>query len=584
MAEKLIKRGDTWYYRYTDADGVRRMRKGCPDKQATAAMLRTAETEVAQLRSGVIDPRDLAYRDHEVRLIREHLEDYLRSVIAKGDSPKYVREVGYRSGLVLDEAKIKHISGLSLSRVQEAIRVIREREGLNQGTANNYIRSIKGFSRWLWRDGRAREHYLAHLAIANPEVDRRRVRRALPPEESARFIRDAEDGPKVRGMTGPDRAALYLTAIGTGLRVLKELRPLTPESFDLDGDPPTVTAKAAYTKNKKEAVQPIPAWLVERLRPWLAHEAPGKPVFKGMTDHVAKMLRHDLEAVGIPYETSEGVVDFHALRTAYITYLVASGASVKTCQTLARHSSPTLTIGIYAKASLHDVKGAVEDLPNLTHPAPDREPATLAATGTDSTHAYTLAPSCIHPGGSQVRFGAAQCVMTGSDEQGAMEGESLENKAPDGSVRLSAARGVEGNAARGVEGDSPLPEGPRRTRRPPCRCGGRRRGEAPRRSRDWPGPARRGRHPAIAPSRRRPPRGIGAPGSRRSPARRVPRAGVRPVRPPGNRGAPRARGGRRNCPARPSPRRKDPGRNRGDDRRWRRSATGSGGPTGSASG
>jgi integrase len=452
MAEQLIQRGKDWYYRYTDAGGVRRMRKGCTDKRATEEMLPAAKTEAARLRSGVIDLRDLAYRDHEARPIQEHLADYLRSLIAKGDSPGYAQNVGSRARRILDEAKIQRVSGLSLSRVQEAIQAIRERDRRNQGTANNYVRSIKGFRRWLKKDGRAREHHLEFLATSNPEVDRRRVRRALTPEEATRVIRAAEDGPKVLGMTGPDRAALDLTAIGSGLRALKELRPLTPESFDLDGDPPMVTAKAAYTKNQKKAIQPLPGWLVDRLRPWLARKAPGKPVFRGMTDHPADMLRVDLEAAGVPYETSEGVVDFHALRTASITNLVASGASVKTCQTLARHSSPTLTIGIYAKASLHDIKGAVEDLPNLTRPAPDREPATLAATGADGTHKHTLAPSWIHFGDGSERFGAAQDAIGGSTVQSPMEGKSLENKAPDGSVRLGTAQAA--------EGVPPLPNGP----------------------------------------------------------------------------------------------------------------------------
>jgi integrase len=315
---------------------------------------------------------------------------------AKGDSAAYARVVGYRAGRVLDEAKIRNISGLSLSRVQEAVREIRERDELNQGSTNNYIRSIKGFSRWLWKDNRAREHYLVHLATSDPEVDRRRIRRALTPEEAARVIQAAETGPKVYGMTGPDRAMLYLTAIGSGFRAMKELKPLTPESFDLDDDPPTVTAKAAYTKNKKVAIQPLPGWLVDRLRPWLAAKAPEKPVFAGMDKRTALRLRVDLEAVGVPYETSEGVADFHALRTAYITYLSNSGASIKTCQTLARHSTPTLTIGVYAKASLHDIKGAVEDLPDLTRKTPESVPQTLTKTGTDSSHAHTLAPPCIH--------------------------------------------------------------------------------------------------------------------------------------------------------------------------------------------
>src|SRR5262249_48254080 len=243
-------------------------------------------------------------------------------------------------------------------------------------------------------------------------------------------------GPNSRSASGPFRdvaedvhlvfAEVDLVAIGSGLRAMKELKPLTPEAFDLDGDPPKVTAEAAYTKNKREAVQPIPDSLVDRLRPWLVQKALGKPVFKGMTHHTAEMLRHDLEAAKVPYETSEGVVDFHALRSAYITYLVHSGASVKTCQTLARHSSPTLTIGIYAKTSLHDVAGAVESLPDLTAAPSGKE--SHAATGTDGrlaprllsgptasaapdpensratglTHKQPLAPSLLQAGASSV--------------------------------------------------------------------------------------------------------------------------------------------------------------------------------------
>jgi hypothetical protein len=105
------------------------------------------------------------------------------------------------------------------------------------------------------------------------------------------------------------------------------------------------------------------------------------PVFERLTTRTAAILRHDLEAAGVPYETDEGVADFHASPGTYISNLVASGASVKTCQTLARHSNPSLTIGIYAKASLHDVSGAVEKLPDIAADPPDREAA--RATGTD---------------------------------------------------------------------------------------------------------------------------------------------------------------------------------------------------------
>jgi hypothetical protein len=180
-------------------------------------------------------------------------------------------------------------------------------------------------------------------------------------------------------MTGPDRARCYALALGTGFRA-GELASLTPERFDLDANPPTVTVQGGYTKNGKEAVQPLPPALAERLAPWLATLPSARAVFN-LPDRTAEMIRVDLTAAGIEYEMPSGVVDFHALRGCYISYLVSSGASVKTCQTLARHSTPSLTIGIYAKASLHDITEAVGALPDLTPTT--REPEDLAATGTD---------------------------------------------------------------------------------------------------------------------------------------------------------------------------------------------------------
>jgi len=117
------------------------------------------------------------------------------------------------------------------------------------------------------------------------------------------------------------------------------------------------------------------------------------------------MLRIDLEAAGIPYETESGVVDFHALRGCYISYLVSSGASVKTCQILARHSTAALTIGTYAKASRLDIGGAVESLPNLTPigSRPDKE--ILAATGTDgATKSATNALEASTDESTQVQY------------------------------------------------------------------------------------------------------------------------------------------------------------------------------------
>jgi integrase len=199
---------------------------------------------------GVVDPRDETYRDHEARPLSEHVEDFQRALMAKGDSTKHAQVTAYRARRVIEVAGMRKISELSLSKVLDALQALRSKEEFNQQTVNHYIRALKGFSRWLWKDKRAREHHLAHLSTSNAEVDRRYIRRALTPEEAARLVRAAEDGPEVLGMSGRDRAALYLIAIATGLRPGRELRPLTPEAFDLESDPPTIAVTPAYTKNK----------------------------------------------------------------------------------------------------------------------------------------------------------------------------------------------------------------------------------------------------------------------------------------------------------------------------------------------
>ncbi len=267
---------------------------------------------MALRREGVVDPKDEAYRDHEARPLADHVSDFQAALVAKGVTKNHHLVTISRITRILTLAKFKRISDLSLSRTMEAIQSLRE-EGFNQQTVNHYIRAIKGFSRWLWKDGRTREHALAHLATKNPEADRRRVRRPLTPEECVKLVEATMAGPVVLGMTGPNRVMLYAIAAGTGLR-RNELRTLTPERFDLVANSPTVTVRAGYAKNRREAVQPLPRALADRLAPWIASKPPGKTVFEGMTKRTADMLAIDLKAAGIEPETDSGVVDFHALR------------------------------------------------------------------------------------------------------------------------------------------------------------------------------------------------------------------------------------------------------------------------------
>jgi len=148
-----------------------------------------------------------------------------------------------------------------------------------------------------------------------------------------------------------------------------------PESFDLGAAVPRITLRAAYSKHRREDTQLVRRDLAELLGAWLVGKEPGKPVFAGNLSRAADMMKADLAAAGLPYGTPEGLADFHSLRVSFISHLVASGASVKVCQELARHSSPVLTFQAYARAGEGEkiaALSALRPLAALPGPAADR--------------------------------------------------------------------------------------------------------------------------------------------------------------------------------------------------------------------
>ncbi len=263
--------------------------KGCSDRRVTEELARAAETEAARIKAGTIDPKELAYLAQGARPLAEHLEEFESFLRTKG-SRKHAMVKANRARRIIALAGAEKIRDLTLSRISEALAALRQQDELNQQTINHHITAVKMLSRWLWKDNRTREHVLAHIATSNPEGDRRLIRRALTPTEAALLVEATETGPIVLGMTGPDRAMLYCLAIGTGLRS-EELRTLIPERFCFDSDPPTVTVRAGYAKNRREAVQPLSHALADRLRPWVALKPPSRPVFKGMTKRRPKCWR-----------------------------------------------------------------------------------------------------------------------------------------------------------------------------------------------------------------------------------------------------------------------------------------------------
>jgi len=394
-----------WIARWYDHHGQRRERSTRTTDKATAdRILREYIAQVALRREGLIDDTTDRLAEHERLPLATHLNDWTKSLSAKGVSTRQVKQLKGRVTKLMEIVRNERLSDFSASKIQTAIGEMHEK-GMSLQTAHHYLRAVKQFSRWCFRDGRVRSDALAHLTGYNAATDRRYERRALSAEEMAHLIAIAATGPKVRTLAGPERAMLYRVAAGTGFRA-SELRSLTPQSLNLDDDPPTITVSAPHSKRRTEDVQPIRRDLAEQLHVFIEGMSHDAPLWPGSWHKKgAKMIRYDLriarahwiKATNIRAERRERrksdflavadhlgrIADFHALRATYITLLIKGGGSIKQIQNLARHSDPTLTFGKYAPLRISDTASALDGLPSIDDRSGQRESAALRMTGTD---------------------------------------------------------------------------------------------------------------------------------------------------------------------------------------------------------
>src|SRR4051812_28163213 len=113
----LRKRGKVWYYRFTDADGIKREWKGCGDKRATEELARAAESEAARGRAGLIDPKAERMAAAGRMPISTHIADFIATLAAKGDDPKHVALTRTYAARVVELAQVERISELVPSAV-----------------------------------------------------------------------------------------------------------------------------------------------------------------------------------------------------------------------------------------------------------------------------------------------------------------------------------------------------------------------------------------------------------------------------------------------------------------------------------
>jgi integrase len=346
---------------------------------------------------GLLDSRRLAASQS----LTEHLRAFKQSILDKGSTSSHAEQTRERARKLFEGCGFVYWSDLDPSRVERFLATMREGDSpIGAQTSNYYLASAKHFGRWMVQSGRASESPLRVLRPLNARKAPQRSRRPLKLSEARGLLRAAQAGPERFGMPGPERALVYALALETGLRA-GELKSLRGSDFQLDGPLPTVTVRAAYSKNRREDPLPLRPDTVRTLRSHLADRHPTALAF-GLhrVERTAQLVRKDLEAAGFDYETDAGVADFHALRHTFLTNLARAGVHPKTAQTLARHSTISLTLDRYTHTLLGDEAHAVSLLPDLN----ETDSSPLAATGTESLESgRSVSASCLTHRGVQSR-------------------------------------------------------------------------------------------------------------------------------------------------------------------------------------
>ncbi len=296
--KQYLKPAAKWAADVRFADGRRKRVRFSTNRDAAAVMLADLLKKIEGERSGVRDQ----YADHRRRPLSELLAEYRRHQADRGNTPKQAEQAHRRCELVFAGcgfAQLSDLDGTGAERWLSERRQLAKRDGgISAQTSNHYGTALKAFGNWLVKARRAAENPFRHLGRVNVEVGIRHQRRPLADEEFARLIAAARSGGAFRGLSGPDRGALYLVAGMTGLRA-SELASLTRDSFALRSDPPVVVVEAAYSKHRRRDEVPLHDGLIAELRPWLAAKSAGERLWPGkwaQHNEAVDLIKRDLEA------------------------------------------------------------------------------------------------------------------------------------------------------------------------------------------------------------------------------------------------------------------------------------------------
>ena len=381
-AYRLFQRGEKWHAEYRVPTATRRRKIALStdyDQSVNAVSALSLALHLADRGQSVnvqsippivrerfiVDAKtlgaDYAQSEHSSKPIGEHIEDWGVSmrgrVGAKHAGDSVVRVAG-----IADMRRWSRLDQISAAGLEQHVKSM-----VAPATANHYITAIRSFCKWCVAEGRMESNPVAHVRMLSVVGKRSRVRRALTRDEFARLIvATRRYTATVGGVTPNTRCHMYMAGALAGLRA-GEVRRLRRRDVDLEN------ATLHITEDSDKAGKPRVLSMHPDLRDAIERNfwrfgSPDDKLFT-IPEHakLSDIIRHDLKTAAIPDRDEQGrIVDFHALRHTFCTWLAQANVHPAVLVKMARHANLDTTMKYYTHIDIDDMASALGKLGSVT--------------------------------------------------------------------------------------------------------------------------------------------------------------------------------------------------------------------------
>ena len=334
----------------TGDNKVRDIPLGVSDKQVAQQKLNKLIQELEQESAGLIPAK--SEREATQSPLLNLVSVYVNELTILGRSADHLRHVRTRLHLLFRECRWTRLADVTPASFQ-SWRMGQTTKAPK--TLNEYLAMLSTFWTWLRKQSRVSVNPFELVDRADTRGKERIQRRALSDVESARLLQVA----------GKNQLA-YMLPLYAGLR-RNEAETLRWADLVLGKSGGLLRLHAAVNKNRKEQSLPLHhelATVLQQQKP-----ANGKADDLVLVNGVPDMdeVRTDLEKAGIPFLDERGRrIDYHALRTTFITRLSTMKVHPRVAMELARHSGMRLTMKTYTDAGQLPLREVMDNLPGFS--------------------------------------------------------------------------------------------------------------------------------------------------------------------------------------------------------------------------